>query len=138
MFQKILLPVDLSNRHAQALQAAAALARPGAEVVLLHVIEIIPGLSLEEEKDFYQRLEKAARRHLAQLGKQLEQGGVTWRAETIYGQRGPDILRYAGETGTDLILLTSPRPDPAHPAAGWGSLSHKVGLLSSCPVLLVK
>jgi len=130
--------VDLFDRHGQALQAAAELARPGAEVVLLHVIEIIPGLPMEEDKTFYQRLEKAAQRHLGQLGKQLEQRGVSWRAETIYGQRGPDILRFARETSAELIVLTSPRPDPEHPAAGWGSLSHKVGLLSSCPVLLVK
>ena len=38
----------------------------------------------------------------------------------------------------DLIVLTSPRPDPENPVALLGSLSHKIGLLAPCPVLLVK
>jgi Protein of unknown function (DUF1501) len=31
-----------------------------------------------------------------------------------------------------------PRTDPANPAGSWGSLSYKIGILSACPVLLVK
>jgi nucleotide-binding universal stress UspA family protein len=46
MFTKILVPVDLSNRHQQALEAAANLAKQsGAEITLLHIIEVITGLS---------------------------------------------------------------------------------------------
>ena len=63
---------------------------------------------------------------------------MPWRAEVRSGTRAPDVVRYAGEVGADLIVLTAPRFDPEHPAAGWGSLSYKVGILSSCPVLLVK
>ena len=60
MFRKILVPVDLSDRHGQALEIAARLAKASdGEVTLLHVIEMIPGLNLEEERDFYQRLEQA-------------------------------------------------------------------------------
>jgi nucleotide-binding universal stress UspA family protein len=105
---------------------------------LLHVIEVIPGLAMEEEKPFYARLEKTARKHLEGLGAQLEGKEVRWQAEVRFGTRGPDIVRYAGETGADLIVLTSPRFDPERPAAGWGSLSHKLGILAACPVLLVK
>jgi nucleotide-binding universal stress UspA family protein len=69
MFQRILLPVDLSDRHEAALKAAAELARgSGAEVVLLHVIELIPGLSIEGEKPFYARLEWKAREDPQGLG----------------------------------------------------------------------
>jgi nucleotide-binding universal stress UspA family protein len=139
MFRKILLPVDLTARHQQALDAATDLARPsGGEVTLLHVIEIIPGLAVEEDKPFYQRLEKKARKHMGDLGGHFESAGVRWRPEILFGARATEVVRYANETGADLIVLTSPRFDPERPAAGWGSLSHKVGLLSSCPVLLVK
>jgi nucleotide-binding universal stress UspA family protein len=139
MFRNILLPVDLTDKHRQALEAAADLARQsGGEVTLLHIIEVIPGLEMEEERPFYTRLEKTARKHLEKLGAQLEGKAIRWRAEVRFGTRGPDIVRYAGEAGTDLIVLTSPRFDPERPAAGWGSLSHKLGILSACPVLLVK
>jgi nucleotide-binding universal stress UspA family protein len=139
MFHKLLLPVDLTDRHGQALAAATDLARPGGgEVTLLHVIEVIPGLTMEEEKPFYQRLEKAARKHLDGLGGRFAKAGVRWRPEIRFGARAAEVVRHAAETGADLIVLTSPRFDPERPAAGWGSLSHKIGLLSACPVLLVK
>jgi nucleotide-binding universal stress UspA family protein len=139
MFQKLLLPVDLSDRHGPALEATAELAgQSGGEVVLLHVIEVIAGLSLDEEKDFYRRLEQAARNHLGHLGHTLEQRGIPWRAEILYGHRGPEIVRQARETGADLIVLTAPRLDPSNLAGGWGSLSYKVGIAAPCPVLLVK
>ncbi|MCI0461376.1 MAG: universal stress protein [Gemmataceae bacterium] len=139
MFRKILLPVDLTDKHARALEAAAALGgQAGGEVTLLHVVELIPGLSMEEEKSFYDRLETLARQHLEQLGQALRQRGVNWRSEILFGKRGPDIVRFAREQGTELIVLTAPHVDPTQPAAGWGSLSYKVGLFAPCPVLLVK
>jgi nucleotide-binding universal stress UspA family protein len=139
MFKTILLPVDLSDRHGPALDAAVALAgQSGGEVILLHVIEIIPALSMEEEMDFYRRLEKVARSHLGKLSNVLKQHKVRGRGEILCGSRGPDILRYAADSGTELIVLTAPRPDPSNPAAGWGSLSYKISLLAPCPVLLVK
>jgi nucleotide-binding universal stress UspA family protein len=139
MFKKILLPVDLTDRHDQALEIAAELAtQSGAGVTLLHVIETLAGASLEEERDFYGRLERAARAHLHRLGRQLDERKVSWQAEILYGNRAPETARHAAKTDADLIILTAPRFDPANPVGGWGSMSYKIGLLSPCPVLLVK
>jgi universal stress protein A len=139
MFTKILLPVDLSDRHSQALEAAASLAKQsGGVITLLHVIEVIAGLSLEEEKSFYKRLEKSARDHLARLTEHFKRQQIAWQTEILYGHRGPEVVRYATEKGADVIVLTSPRIDPKNPGVGWGSLSYKISLLSQCPVLLVK
>ena len=139
MFKKILLPIDMSDRHQQALDVALELAgRTGGEVVLLHVIEVIAGSTMEEERDFYGRLERAARKHLDHLGARLGHRQVPWSAEVLFGNRVPEIARNAREIGADLIVLTSPRPDPNNPVAGWGSLSYRVSLLAPCPVLLVK
>jgi nucleotide-binding universal stress UspA family protein len=139
MFQKILLPVDLADKHQAALESAANLARLGAgDVTLLHVIEVIPGLPMEEDREFYQRLEGTARKHLQQLGEFFEGRAIPWHSEIRFGQRGPDIVRYAHQMEADLIVLTAPPFDPEHPAAGWGSLSYKVGMFAPCPVLLVK
>jgi nucleotide-binding universal stress UspA family protein len=139
MFRKILLPVDLTDKHATALATAADLASGrGGEVVLLHVIEVIPGLSMEEERDFYARLEKRARAHLERLGARLQDRSIPWRAEVLYGNRVSETLRFANASGVDVIVLTAPRFDPSNLGAGWGSLSYKISVVCSCPVLLVK
>jgi hypothetical protein len=111
----------------------------GGEVFLLHVIEVIPGLSMKEERAFYNRLERMARSHLDRWGKRLEERKVAWRAEVLFGNRAPLSVQYATEVAADLIILTAPQLNPATPGAGWGSMSYKVGLLSrTIPVLLIK
>ncbi len=139
MFKKILAPIDLTDKHGPALNAAADLAKQaGGEIVLLHVIEVIAGLPLEEDKNFYGRLEQKARAHLQEMGRPLSQRGIVWRAEVVCGNRGPEVVRFAAATGVDLIVLTSPRLDPTNPGTGWGSLSYKISLMCQCPVMLVK
>jgi len=139
VFEKILVPVDLSDTHQQALEIAARLAGESrGQVTLLHVVEVIPGLWVEEERDFYDRLEAAARDQLSRLGRQLEEMHIPRREEIIFGNRAEEIVRYAMEAGVDLIVLSSHRIDLKNPGAGWGTLSYKIGILSQCPVLLVK
>jgi len=139
MFKKILVPLDLTDKHRPALSKAADLARSSnATLTLLHVIEMIPGLAVEEEKDFFQRIESKARAHLQANREFLHRWGLNAQAEVRYGTRAWEIARYAAETACDLIVLTAPRFDPKQPTAGWGSLSYKVSVLASCPVLLVK
>ena len=138
MFKQILVPVDLSDRHQQALEVAARLARDSdGEVTLLHVIDIVPGPWLQE-RDFYKRIAQLARDHLASLGRSLAARQVLEREEIVYGNRVHEIVCYALEAGTDLIVLTPHRIDPKDPSVGWGTVSHKVGILAPCPVLLVK
>jgi nucleotide-binding universal stress UspA family protein len=77
VFKKILVPVDLADVHQQALDIAARLATESdGEVILLHVVEVITGLWAEEEREFYDRLERKARDHLARLGRDLEERAV--------------------------------------------------------------
>src|SRR5262249_30839803 len=139
MFKKILLPLDLTDRHQAALDMAGDLAAQSrGEIVLLHVIEAIPGLSVEEEKDFYARLERSAHDKLAGHAAELSQRGAVARCEIVIGSRAQETLIRASALPADLIILTSPPFDPSHPAAGLGSLSWKIGMVAPCPVLLVK
>jgi nucleotide-binding universal stress UspA family protein len=108
MFKKILVPVDLTDSHSRSLDIAAHLAGEGAEVTLLHVIELIAGLSRDEEKGFYGRLEREAREHLARLGRHLDARRVAWQSQVIYGSRGPEVLRHAQQAGSDLIVRLRP------------------------------
>ena len=139
MFKKILLPVDLTDKHKPALDMAARLAaQSGGTVTLLHVVEIIPGLPMDEEGTFYGRLERLARSQLQQLGKRLEEGKIPWQVEVRFGKRAAETVRFAAETGADLIVVTAPPVDSANPAAALHSMSYAIGMFAQCPVLVVK
>jgi nucleotide-binding universal stress UspA family protein len=138
MFKRILVPLDLTDKHRSALDNALELARQsGGEVTLLHVIEVIPGLSRDDESAFYNRLERMARQHLEQHSKVFAERNIPVHREVVYSNRAPEIARYAAESGADLIVLTAPQIEPANPAS-WGSMSYKVSILARCPVLLVR
>jgi nucleotide-binding universal stress UspA family protein len=139
MFKTILVPLDLTDKHREAIATAAELAKQsGGEVTLLHVIEVIHGLSLEDEPKFYSRLERKADAHLDRCGAPLTEQKVAWQRKVLYGHRDPEILRYATETAADLIVLTTPRFDPNHVAASLDSASWRLSILAPCRVLLVK
>jgi hypothetical protein len=87
---------------------------------LLHVIEEIHGVSQQEEKPFYERLERIARRHLQTLGKVFDDRQIPWQVEVCCGRRAQDTVRVASEKQVDLIILTSPRYDPDNPRQSWG------------------
>jgi nucleotide-binding universal stress UspA family protein len=139
MFKRLLLPMDLTEKHAKVVATAAELAtQSGGSVTLLHVIELIPGLSREEDAAFYSRLERTAKVHLDKFGTIFARKNIPWQTALVFGQRVEETVRYASEQGSDLTVLTSPTFDPAHPTIGWGSLSFKLSVLSPTPILLVK
>jgi nucleotide-binding universal stress UspA family protein len=139
MFRNILIPVDLTDRHGPALTIAGQLAaQSGGTVTVLHVIELLHGLGREDEPAFYDRLERKARGHIDRLAETLRAKQVTAQADLLYGERGREVLRYAQEHATDLIVLTSHPVDPTQPGMGWNTLSYFIGVAARCPVLLVK
>jgi nucleotide-binding universal stress UspA family protein len=139
MFKKILVPVDLTDKHQRTVDLAAAMAaQAGGEVTLLHVIELIPGLGMEEERPFYDRLERMARKHFEHFIPKLTQRKVPWHTQVLYGPRASSVVRHAMESGTDLIVVASHAIDLNNPAVGWGTVSYQISILSQCPVLLVK
>jgi len=139
MFDKILVPVDFSERSDRAIDAVIDLVAGGSPCVrLFHVIEAISGLRVEDEEAFFERLEARARKVLAQHGNRLTAAGVEWDSEVVYGSRVRGIVEKAEEMSADLILLASHRLEPERPGGGWGTLSYQVAILSTCSVLLVK
>ena len=108
MFTNILVPVDLTDVHRPLLEITARLAQANdGQVTLLHVVEAISEVWATEDREFYSRLEQRARDHLARLGHALQERGVARREEIVFGHRAPEIVRYAGEIGADLIVLKS-------------------------------
>jgi len=145
MYRMILVPVDRSQRAAGAVEAAFELARhePGARVTLLHVVEIIKDTSYDDYRDFYDALAAQAKSEMDALLQRYDDEGAPDGAPVIetavvFGRRVKEILRVAEERAFDLIVLQSHRIDREEPTKGWGTISHRVGLLADCPVLLVK
>lgn len=138
MFRKILVPVDLTDKNIPAIELARDLAAGGrAEVTLLHIIETLD-VPFDELEDFYMRLEETATDRLEKLAEPLRMAQIAFTGQVCYGKRAPEIVRYARDNATDLIILTSHRIDPEHPTETWMTISHQVALLAPNAVLLMK
>ena len=139
MFKRILLPLDRSDHHVPALQNAAELANQGTgQIWLVHVIEVIPGPAMDQERTFYNRLERSARKHLDRLAAGLAAQNIPWHAKVIYGNRAAEIARFAADNQCDLMILTSPRLGPRRPRLQVGEPELQDERPIPCPVLLVK
>ena len=138
MFQKILVPVDLTPKNARAIATAGELAASGGgHVTVFHVIETLD-LPWEEVEDFYERLEQRARAEMDEMSEPLARRGISHRQEIAFGKRAEEVVAHAEEHEFDLIVMSSHRIDLENPATGWTTLSYKVAILAQCPVLLVK
>jgi nucleotide-binding universal stress UspA family protein len=139
MFLKILIPVDLADRHEPSLEVAARLATPSVgEVRVLHVIELLRDLPREADPKFYQRLEDKSRARLDAFTARLQEKGVSARPVVLFGERVREVLRYAAQEAVDLIVLTSHPVDPDEPGGGLATMSYLIGIAAKCPVMLIK
>jgi universal stress protein A len=136
MFHSIVVPVDLSERARGAIVAALALGRTsGARVTLLHVVETLRDVEFQELAEFYDVLRRRAEERLDGWRKEL---GAELETEIVFGRRAAEILRFAEKRGADLLVMASHTVDPELPGGGLGTLSHQVGLLAPCAVLLLR
>lgn len=139
MFRNILVPVDFSRKNRKALDVAVDIATHyKGDIQLLHVVEIIANTAFADFEEFYAKLEKRAERHMEKLvapylGDRIKIG---WRI--VYGNRVQEILNYTRSQHIDMIIMNSHKIDPKNPTRGWGTISHKVVIMSPCPVMLVK
>jgi len=139
MFQHILVPVDFSPKNNKALEIALQIDGEGKCLVsLLHVVEIIEDATFEEFSDFYAGLQKRAEKKMAGLVSFCQNRGAQVTDRIVFGNRVQEILKYAAETEVDLIVMSSHKLQLEEPPRDWGTISYKVGILSQCPVLLVK
>ena len=139
MFQRILVPVDLTEKSLKAVDMAYELAaQTGAEVVLLHVIQTIEHVEFEELKPFYDRLESSARKGLQEFAERFAANKLRVDQAIVYGQRTKEIIDFTIQNRIDLVVMASHRIDPDRPGHDWSSISYAVAVLSPCPVLLLK
>jgi nucleotide-binding universal stress UspA family protein len=136
MFQRILVPTDLTDSTHRALAMAVDFARLrfGSQVTLLHVIERVPNLPDRELRDFYQRLEHVAcARIRTLLGEISGTGEVSVTHHVAVGRPADEIVQYAERNNMDLIVL---QHDDDH--SRFGSVSYKVSVTAPCSVMLLR
>ncbi len=139
MFKNILIPSDLTERNHKAMDIAVKLAlENGAVVTLLHVIETLEQVDSEDFEKFYKQLGARAGRKIDKLIAKFGREGITMEKQIVYGRRVYEILNFAVAHDVDLIIMSSHKLDPENAAEGWGTISFKIGVLSHCPVMLVK
>lgn len=136
-FERILVPVDLTDRAAAALDWAARLAGPETTVVLLHVIETLEDVPFGEMEGFYRQLEERAVEILDGWVEDLGGRGVRTERRVVFGHRLEKVLSATADD-VDLVLLRSHAVEPDKAGRGWGTLSYRVAVFAACPVLLVK
>ena len=139
MFRHILVPTDFSEESKRALNIALNISESeNALVTILHVIEIIADTTFEEYESFYTKLETKAWENMDTLADQSDEKDSAVEKKVLYGNRINEIIKFADENLVDLIVLNSHKIDVNDPGKGWGTISYKVGILSNCPVMLVK
>jgi len=130
-FQRILVPLDGSERAEEILPLVISVARAfAAEVLLLrasdaHHFTLAEFLTPPEERGPIPTTAEHLERDLLRAKKSLEAAGVRVRLLTAFGDPADEILRSAEEGQADLIALTT------HGRTGWdrwafGSVAEKV------------
>ncbi len=141
MFERILVPLDGSERAEQAIPVAARIAQAtGGAIVLLQVVEqarayddSYAGRSMTEVETSVSK----ATDYLTSMMQRDELEGVGIHIEVLTGAVAPTICAFAESTMADMIVLCS------HGYTGFkrwflGSVADVVSRLASVPVLILR
>ncbi|MCK9229821.1 MAG: universal stress protein [Syntrophales bacterium] len=139
MFKRVLVPVDFSEKSRTSLDIAIDMARHyQGDIDLLHVIETLVDVEFSELEEFYSKLEKRALKNMNALVATHKDASPVINVTVVFGNRTQEILKFADQRKTGIIIMHSHVVDPERPTQSWGTISYKVALLSQCPVMLVK
>jgi nucleotide-binding universal stress UspA family protein len=141
-WKSICCPIDFSDASRAAMEVAADLAaRTGASLTLLHAYPVpgytFPDGSVVASPRMLQELAEQSARHLGEWKTRAEAlGARTVNAETVVGEPAAEIVAWARERKTDLLVLgTHGRTGLEH--ALMGSVAERVVRRARCPVLTV-
>lgn len=148
--RNILIPVDGSANAARAVEYADDLADVcGARIALIHVMDDAGSYRVSDELQELAHLEHVtiserdvmrsrADKILNEAATKVEKcGGDRLSRAICSGNPTDEIVRYARENGTDLIVIGSRGVSDFHGLL-LGSVSHKVVQLADCPCLVVR
>jgi len=136
--KKIVCPTDFSEGSFRALAEASELALHfGAEIYLVHVIELLPPMTEPGLPLLQEDLHGEAEERLRKVAEPLTAKGMPTQTAIGDGDAAIEIVRMAQELGADLIVIAT------HGNTGWrhlafGSVTEKVVRLATCPVLTIR
>lgn len=141
--KRILSPIDFSDFSLQALDVAEDIAaRYGSEILLVHVVPVIPKLeghaNIFTEGEYENQLIASATTRLADMVAKLQQQGVNARSTvSLSNDPAMEIMRVAESEKSDLIVIAT------HGATGWrrlafGSVTDKLVRTAECSVLVLR
>ncbi len=141
MVEKILVAYDGSPKGHEAfefaLQLAAAVCHPKPEVTVLSVAQPPEPIDIVEMDAVIDAATEHYRVLFQDLRKQAEGKGIQIKAEIRVGHPADQIVRYAEENGTDLIIMGQRGKSKIE---SWlvGSVSKRVISYAHCAVTIVK
>jgi nucleotide-binding universal stress UspA family protein len=137
---RILVPTDFSDSARHALGYGLALAQEfGAELLLLHVVEALPGAYASElfpapVAEVFEQVSGYARTELSRLTAEVTEKGVAVRERLAHGKPSAEIVRVAREEKVDMIVLGTHGKGVLDKAL-FGSTTDRVVRKAPCPVL---
>jgi nucleotide-binding universal stress UspA family protein len=138
MYKRILVPLDGSPLSEQALPHGIAHAeRFGAELILLRVLEPLPGLSMASpaRKQAEEWLAEQAREYLQAVSADIEED-IHVELAVSEGRPYLEIVRFADDSQVDLIVMST-RGQSGLSRWLLGSVTDRVVRGATVPVLLV-
>ena len=136
MYKTILVPIDMAHvAEGQAnVDLAAQHAANGATIILLNVVEDIPGWAAAAlPADLLAKSQEYSRTELESIGSS---SGVQMEVEVRSGHSYNTILEVAEEKNADLIIIASHRPGLQDYFLG--STAAKVVRHAQCSVLVIR
>lgn len=141
--KRILSPIDFSDFSLQAVEVAEDIAaRYGSEILLVHVVPVIPKLeghaNIFTEGEYENQLIASAKQRLADMAAKLQQQGVHARSTvSLSNDPAMEIMRVAESEKSDLIVIAT------HGTTGWrrlafGSVTDKLVRTAECSVLVLR
>ncbi len=134
MYPKIIVPVDLADlgRGEKILRLAARLIDAGGDIILLNVVEDLPGyLAIDLPVGMIETALKESRTRLTAL---KETCGIAARVEVRTGSPAREILAAASEHSAPLVIIASHTPDLSNYFIG--STADRVVRHARCAVLV--
>lgn len=141
MFSDILLPVDLNEPETQAKAVATAVEQAKAFGSRLHVMTVVPEFNSSIVAGFFPenfeaRAIEAAREHLHSFCETAIPTGVQVQHIVTHGLIYQEIVKAAEETGCDLIVMASHRPELSDYLLGPNAA--RVVRHATCSVMVVR
>lgn len=135
---KLLVPLDGSENSMRGLDMAITLAKQcNAAITAVHSTYIQSHSSFRNANEDYESSDEHVKEIMEKTGQKVAKYGIKFDYKIMNGDIGYNIIKYAKENGSDMIIMGS-RGRNSIKNMLFGSVSNSVLQTSKIPVLIVK